>query len=53
MTPKDIIYHRVTGTASSELLLAPQWCSKKWLVVNSITQELHQRAIPSATQLAH
>lgn len=53
MTPKDIIYHRVTGTASPELLLAPQWCSKKWLVVNSITQELSQRATSLVTQLAH
>jgi len=53
MTPKDIIYHRVTGTASPELLLAPQWCSKKWLVVNSITQELSQRATSPVTQLAH
>jgi len=43
MTPEDIIYHRVTGTASDNLLLAPQWCSQKWRVINLITQELHQR----------
>jgi len=43
MTPENIIYHRVTGTASDDILLAPKWCSKKWLVINLITQTLHQR----------
>jgi len=43
MTPNDIVYHRVTATASDDLLLAPQWCSKKWQVINMLTQELHQR----------
>jgi len=46
MTPKDIIYHRVTGTASDDILLAPEWCSKKWKVINLITQTLHQRQVP-------
>jgi len=49
MTPEDIIYHRVTGTASDDILLAPQWCSKKWKVINLITQELHQRRFPEFT----
>lgn len=39
-TPPDIIYHRVTGTASAKILLAPMWCNKKWLVLNKITQVL-------------
>jgi radical SAM protein (TIGR01212 family) len=39
-TPDDVIFHRVTGTASSEILLAPLWCSKKWQVINSITTAL-------------
>ncbi|VAW62391.1 Uncharacterized radical SAM protein YhcC [hydrothermal vent metagenome] len=43
MTPNDIIYHRVTGTASKNILLAPDWCSKKWQVINAITMELHKR----------
>jgi hypothetical protein len=47
MTPNDIIYHRVTGTASDDILLAPKWCAKKWRVINEITQELHQRHISS------
>lgn len=49
MTPDDIIYHRVTGTASSNVLLAPEWCSKKWKVINSITQELHNRKIKKSS----
>lgn len=43
MTPADVIYHRVTGTASKDILLAPGWCSKKWNVINRITQELKTR----------
>jgi radical SAM protein (TIGR01212 family) len=39
-TPADVIFHRLTGTAASNLLLAPQWCSKKWRVLNSITAAL-------------
>lgn len=42
-TPKDVIFHRVTGTANSDLLLAPQWCSKKWAVINGIENELIKR----------
>ena len=41
LTPAHVVYHRVTGTASEKLLLAPAWCSKKWLVINRITQALH------------
>lgn len=47
ITPGDIIYHRITGTASEDILLAPQWCSQKWNVLNLITQELHQRRFNS------
>lgn len=39
-TPDNVIFHRLTGTASENVLLAPQWCSKKWQVLNSITTEL-------------
>jgi len=41
MTPKSVVYHRVTGTASKDILLAPEWCSKKWQVINLITKKLH------------
>ncbi len=39
-TPDEIIFHRLTGTASPKILLAPEWCSKKWQVLNRITQAL-------------
>lgn len=40
LTPDDIVFHRLTGTAAENILLAPKWCSKKWSVLNSITTEL-------------
>lgn len=42
-TPEDIIYHRVTGTAAKDILLAPEWCSQKWNVLNGIENELAHR----------
>lgn len=43
-TPAEVIFHRLTGTASSGILLAPEWCSKKWQVLNRITVALSRRA---------
>ena len=40
MSPKDMIFHRLTGTASKDILLAPAWCNKKWMVLNEITRKL-------------
>ncbi|MEA3641534.1 MAG: TIGR01212 family radical SAM protein [Lamprobacter sp.] len=42
-TPHDVLYHRVTGTAQREILLAPEWCSKKWIVLNGIENALRRR----------
>jgi len=42
-TPQHIVYHRVTGTASKDILLAPDWCSQKWNVLNGIERELALR----------
>ena len=42
-TPPEVIYHRLTGTAESTILLAPEWCNWKWRVLNGIEQELAQR----------
>ena len=39
-TPAHIIYHRLTATASANLLLAPSWCNKKWQVLNAIHDRL-------------
>jgi hypothetical protein len=42
-TPENIVYHRVTATASRDVLLAPAWCAEKWNVLNGIETELRQR----------
>jgi radical SAM protein (TIGR01212 family) len=42
-TPAGVTYHRLTGTASPDLLLAPVWCSRKWAVLNGIHDELARR----------
>jgi hypothetical protein len=42
-TPWNVVYHRVTGTAPAKLLLAPNWCSQKWPVVNAVAAELQRR----------
>ena len=42
-TPAQVLYHRLTGTASPEVLLAPQWCSRKWAVLNGIEARLRDR----------
>lgn len=42
-TPWDIVFHRVTGTASKDILLAPDWCARKWDVLNGLTRELEKR----------
>jgi radical SAM protein (TIGR01212 family) len=42
-TPETITYHRVTGTASADILLAPAWCQQKWAVLNGIENELKRR----------
>ena len=43
-TPPHVIFHRLTATASKNILLAPDWCSRKWLVLNRITDALQQRS---------
>jgi len=42
-TPWEIVFHRVTGTSPANLLLAPEWCSHKWPVLNDIAGELERR----------
>jgi uncharacterized protein len=43
LTPTDVTYHRLTGTAPDKILLAPAWCGKKWQVLNGIKTELERR----------
>ncbi len=44
LTPADVIFHRLPGTASKKILLAPAWCEKKWRVLNRLTETLQQHA---------
>jgi uncharacterized protein len=43
LTPTNVVYHRLTGTAPDKILLAPSWCGKKWKVLNEISNELGRR----------
>ena len=47
-TPASVVFHRLTGTAAANLLLAPDWCSRKWQVLNGIENKLAQRAARAA-----
>jgi radical SAM protein (TIGR01212 family) len=42
-TPEHVVFHRLTATASRDILLAPMWCAEKWNVLNGIEQELRRR----------
>ena len=52
-TPPEVVFHRLTGTAEADLLLAPDWCSKKWLVLNGITRELAHRKTKNCQEQTH
>jgi radical SAM protein (TIGR01212 family) len=43
LTPADVVFHRLTGTASPRILLAPDWCRYKWRVIDAIASELQRR----------
>ncbi len=43
-TPEEVVFHRLTGTASERILLAPAWCAWKWRVLNAITCRLEALA---------
>ncbi len=49
--PDEMIYHRLTATASEDILLAPRWCGKKWSVLNAIERELSRRVNSSTTEV--
>lgn len=39
-TPTSVIYHRVSAYAKPPELIAPEWCSDKWLALNGIIERL-------------
>jgi len=52
-TPWEVVFHRVTGTASKDILLAPEWCAKKWDVLNGIARELEKRGTRQGSRAGH
>lgn len=44
-SPRETVFHRLTGTAQTPLLLAPDWCRYKWRVLNAVTESLHRMFI--------
>ena len=49
-TPASIVYHRVTATASRDVLLSPAWCAEKWNLLNGIEIELRRRGTRQGTR---
>ncbi len=41
--PPDWAVHRLTGTASADILLGPDWCAHKWSVLNDIHAGMRRR----------
>jgi len=50
-TPRQWAVHRLTGTASRDVLLAPDWCSRKWSAINAIYAEMHRRGSSQGCRL--
>ncbi len=53
--PDDIIVHRMTGEASEDELIAPDWCSprRKMEVLNALEEEFKKREINKKLKLIH
>jgi radical SAM protein (TIGR01212 family) len=52
-TPEDIVFHRVTGTSPRDVLLAPDWCQYKWVVLNGIETNLRARGSRQGSRAAY
>lgn len=50
-TPETVVYHRLTGTASPRVLLAPDWCARKWRVIDAIADTLVRRGTRQGSAL--
>ncbi|PJE78058.1 Biotin synthase [invertebrate metagenome] len=40
LAPKDLVFHRLTGSGERDYLLAPDWVMHKWLVLNNLYKKL-------------
>jgi len=52
-TPWEVVFHRITGTASKDILIAPAWCAKKWDILNGIADELARRCSRQGARAGH
>ena len=50
-TPGEVVFHRLTATASPDILLAPDWCRFKWRVIDGIAAELIHRGTHQGSAL--
>ncbi len=50
-TPPDVVFHRLTGTCSEDLLLAPPWCASKWASLNALESVLRLRGTRQGSAL--
>jgi len=53
LTPPGIVYHRLTGTAAPNILLAPDWCRYKWRVIDGIAATLRARGTRQGAACVH
>jgi hypothetical protein len=51
-TPPHVVFHRLTGTCSEDLLLAPAWCVSKWVALNALEAELRRRGTRQGSAIA-
>lgn len=42
-TPVEVVFHRITATARTPMLIEPLWCEGQWPSTNAIVQRLAQR----------
>ena len=42
MTPKEVIYHRVSSAARRPTLLSPLWCENRWIAMTEISRALER-----------
>lgn len=50
-TPENVVFHRLTGTCSEDLLLAPAWCTSKWTPLNALEAVLRRRGTRQGSAL--
>lgn len=39
-TPEHIVFHRVSATANKPMLLAPDWCQRRWPSITEVCRDL-------------